>query len=301
MGDTTSNRAFVLYGVGQSYIDSCETLALKLIEYTNQKVLVFYANGTSTVTHPNLHTVELDSTLDIFTPSDNEVYQLNKFQSVKPYICLEALKYYNELIYIDSDIQVTPHIKNAFNLLPEVEYYPIVNRYQWHYMLYGGKPWVGEYILSHLNNPYQGIPNVCTNFLVFNKKCEYFLHKWYSLCQKLLPVFADQFDTYKGRPHEEAIANALLWHFEASKYSECNFSWIVDSEGAKETFKYYNHPFEVDPHPGYPSHFLLQNSHGGGFGNSPFDENNLWGFHCVKDPNEVDIIYTSIEKHYNYE
>ena len=55
------NRAFITFGIGQSFIDNCELLADHLLRYTTADVLIYYGGGTpSPSASPRLHKINLE-------------------------------------------------------------------------------------------------------------------------------------------------------------------------------------------------------------------------------------------------
>lgn len=291
-----SDKAFVLYGIGQSYIDQCSLLAQYLIKYTSYDVLIYYSQGEPTsYLGPRVYLIDLKDKFIEF--KDDKIHQRTIFQSIKPYILKDSLSHYGELVYLDSDIQVTPNIGKLFNHHKDIVNYPLTNRYQWEYLLFNGKPWVSEYILDYLDNPEQCLPTLCSCLMVFGKNCEEFLSEWLTLTQGLLDIYLGD-SKWKNRGHDEGTLNGLMWKYKYTKYLPSNLAWIKDERGATEAFSLLNNPENQETHPGDSSHFLLKTSWGGGMGNSPNKKENLYGFHTVKKLDEAKIIYYIIEKNF---
>lgn len=296
MEGTKFNRAFVVYGIGQSYIDQCSLLSKYLLKYTPYDVLFYYSQGVpSDYLGPRVKFVNIKE--DLYNLNSDEIYQRTSIQSIKPYILQNSLDYYSELVYLDSDIQVTPNIVKVFNYQSNIKDYPLVNRYQWPFMLYNNKPWVSQYILDYLNNPEQCLPTLCSCLMVFNKDCKEFLDKWFQLTQELLDTYMSD-PKWKNIGHDEGTLNGLFWKNKHTQYLPSNLAWIKNENGALETFSLLNFPNQQKQHPGDPSHILLETSWGGGMGNSPNKIENLYGFHTVKKLDEAKIIYYIIEKNF---
>ena len=297
MGDTISKQAFVLYGIGQSYIDQCILLSKYLIKYTSCDVLIYYSQGKiSTYLGPRAKTINLKDNLLKF--KKDPIHQIQLFQSIKPYILKDSLNYYDELVYLDSDIQVTPNINKLFTYHKNISNYPLVNRYQWEFMLYNNQPWVSEYILNHLKNPKQCLPTLCSCLMVFNKECKEFLVEWFNLTQELLEEYISN-PKWKNKGHDEGTLNGLFWKNKYTQYLPSNLAWVKNENGALETFNLLNSPNQQKQHPGDPSHILLETSWGGGMGNSPNKIENLYGFHTIKDINDAQMVYYITEKNFN--
>lgn len=296
MGDIKSNRAFVLYGIGQSYIDQCILLAEYLIKYTPYDVIIYYGHGDNpSYLGPRVKLIKLEDTL--FDTKDDLILQKTIFQSIKPYILKDSLQYYDELTYLDSDIQVTPNINKIFKYHSDIVNYPLSNRYQWEFLLYNGSSWVAEYIRNYLGNPEQCLPTLCSCLIIFNRNCESFLEEWSQVTQDLLNEYMNN-PEWKNRGHDEGTLNCLMWKYGYKKYLPSNLAWVKDEIGVLETFTCLNNPTTQKPHPGDPSHILLETSWGGGMGNSPNKKENLYGFHTVKELDIAKIIYYIIERNF---
>lgn len=297
MEDIKSKQAFVLYGIGQSYIDQCIFLSKYLLKYTPYDVILYYSQGNiSTYLGPRVKLVNLKN--DLLKFEKDKIHQTQLFQSIKPYILKNSLNYYGELVYLDSDIQVTPNINKLFTHHKNISNYPLVNRYQWEFMIYNNQPWVSEYILNHLNNPQQCLPTLCSCLMVFNKECKEFLTKWFNLTQELLKEYINN-PKWKNISHDEGTLNGLFWKNKYTQYLPSNLAWVKDSSGVIETFNLLKNNDKQKPHPGDSSHMLLETSWGGGMGNAPNKIENLYGFHCIKNLNEIKIVYPIIEKYFN--
>ena len=296
MEDIKSNRAFVLYGIGQSYIDQCILLAEYLVKYTPYDVIIYYGQGNYTsYLGPRVKLIKLEDTL--FGTKDDIILQRTIFQSIKPYVLLDSLNHYEEITYLDSDIQVTPNINKIFNYHTKITDYPLANRYQWEFLLYGGESWVAEYIRKHIGDPEQCLPTLCSCLIIFNKKCESFLAEWYNLTTELLDEYLSN-SKWKNRGHDEGTLNVLMWKYKHKNYLPSNLAWVKNEVSALETFTQLNNPDKQTPHPGDPSHILLESSWGGGMGNSPNKMENLYGFHTIKELDTAKIIYYIIERNF---
>lgn len=299
MGGTKSKQAFVLYGIGQNYIDQCVLLSKYLIKYTSYDVLIYYSQGKPTeYLGPRTKFISLKD--DLISFKEDKIHQRTIFQSIKPYVLLNSLNHYNDLVYLDSDIQVTPNITKAFNHHKNIVDYPLVNRYQWEYLFYNNLPWVSEYILKSLGNPPQCLPTLCSCFIVFNTNCSPFISEWLQLTQDLLPEYLNN-PQWKNRGHDEGTLNGLMWKKQYSKYIPSNLAWVKNEEAVIEAFNHYKNTNQLTPHPGDPSHVLLNTSWKGGMGNAPKALEDLWGFHTIKELDTAKIIYYFIEKFFKNE
>lgn len=293
-----SKQAFLLYGVGQSYINNCAKLADYLVKYTTHDVVIYYGEGeVSTNINPRIKYVALPPYRFIFS-KEIEGDKGKLIQSIKPYLFRDILHTYEEVTYIDSDIQVTPNISYINYLYPRVKDYPLANRYAWHFMLYQGKSWVCEYVSEYLGNPPQLTPTLCANFIIFNRNCIEFINEWHTLTDTLLEESITN-PEWKNRGHEESTFNALLWKKGYSDHLESYFSWISHPNGVAESYHLIQHPDKGDRHPSYGSHFILkENGWVGLMGVTPDTHDRLWGFHCIKDPEQVEQVYEQIKQNF---
>jgi len=123
MGVTKSKRAFTIFGVGYQYGESARILANYLLKYTPYDVVLYYGDCYLPPTaSPRLKMVNLeDLNLD---------FDIKKFPNpLNPLIIKFTLKDYDEVVYLDSDIQVTPHIQDIFNETDKISECPLFNRY----------------------------------------------------------------------------------------------------------------------------------------------------------------------------
>ena len=290
MEDTKFNKAFVTWGVGQSFIDNCEILAEYLLRYTPYDVVIYYGNGNSpSLTSSRLQKVDL-STFDFYKSG----FINGKLQfALTPYITKYALKLYDEVAYLDSDIQVTPNIKDIFNEHAQITDYPLACRYPWYFTLDKGKDWVGDIVKQNVIYERQLTP-LGVSCHIANKNCTSFINEWAELTIQLVEKNAIQ------GVHEEAIFNALTWSKGGTKFIPTKFAWVPNPEAILEAEEIYLSPEGKPRHPDgtNPTFLLEKNSWGGGMSCIPLNKNEFWGLHTIKDLDKVKKAYQYIKENF---
>jgi len=290
---TKSNRAFVTFGIGQSFIDNCEILANYLLKYTTADVLIYYGKGTpSPSASPRLHKINLEE-LDLN-------FDIKKFPNpLNPFIIKETLSLYDEVAYLDSDIQVTPNVKDIFQEVFKITTYPLACRYPWYYTMVNGNNWVGDKIIQSIPYENQTTPTLGVSCTVSNKSCIPFLSKWIDLSLELCEPDRAEASEKEGI-HEEAIFNALVWQTNGNNFITTKLAWAPTPEAILEALEIYASPEEKPYHPDAtnPSFILEKNTWGGGMSCIPLNKNELWGLHTIKTPHLVKEAYLYIEKHF---
>lgn len=294
MEDIKFNKAFVTWGVGQSYIDNCEILAEYLLEYTPYDVVIYYGNGNSpTLTSPRLQKIDL-SNLDFYKKGVIN----NKLQFViTPCITQHSLELYDEIVYLDSDIQVTPNIKDVFNEHTQITDYPLACRYPWYYMTADGKSWIADKIKQNIPYNRQLTPTLGVSCHIANKNCIPFINEWVELTIKL----TSKVPFHTPGIHEEAVFNALTWSKGGTKFIPTKFAWSPNPEAILEAEEIYLSPEGKPYHPdGSNPTFLLEKNCWKGMGVSciPLNKNEFWGLHTIKDPDKVKKAYQYIKENF---
>jgi hypothetical protein len=211
--------------------------------------------------------------------------------SFTPYVTKYALESYNEVAYIDSDIQVTPNIKDIFNEHAQITDYPLACRYPWYFTLDRGRNWVGDKIKQNIIYERQLTPTLGVSCHIANKNCISFINEWAELTMQLVKE-----NTPQG-VHEEAIFNALTWSKEGTKFIPTKFAWTPNPEAILEAEEIYLSPKGKPHHPdgSNPTFLLEKNSWGGGMSCIPLNKNEFWGLHTIKDPDKVKKAYQYIK------
>lgn len=295
MEDTKSKKAFVTWGMGQPFIDNCEVLAQYLLKYTSHDVVIYYGNGNSpSLTSSRLQKINL-SVLDSYEKGfiDGELQFV-----FTPHVTRHALESYDEVAYLDSDIQVTPNIKDIFNEHSSITNLPLACRYPWYHTLVGGKSWIGEEVKQNIPYERQLTPTLGVCCHIANKKCIPFVDEWVHLTNQLMKKGSSL-----KQIHEEAIFNALTWNKGGDKFIPTKFAWVPNPEAILEAEEIYTSPENKPHHPdkSNPTFLLEKNSWGGGMSCFPLNKNEFWGLHTIKNADKVKKAYLYIEKHYSYE
>ena len=294
MEDIKSKQAFTLLGVKQSYIDSCEILISYLLKYTTADIIFYYGDGVSTLPPSprfkkiNLETLNLEFDISFFP------------NPLNPFIIKETLKSYDEVVYLDSDIQITPNIKDIFKESFRIDTYPLACRYPWYYTLVNGKPWVGDKVKEFIPYKHQHTPTLGVSCTISNKNCITFLNRWIEL---FLQIYTpDKAKTFiEEGIHEESIFNALVWQEGGNKFIPTKLAWVPQPEAILEAIDIYNSPEGNPLHPDgtNPSYILTKNTWGGGMSCIPLNKNEFWGLHAFKEINKTKQAYLYIEKYFN--
>ena len=213
--------------------------------------------------------------------------------TITPIITQLALDSYDEVAYLDSDIQVTPYIKNIFKEFDNISDYPLACRYPWFYTQVNGKDWIGDKIKQNILYR-QLTPTLGISCHIANKKCLPFINEWVELTKKLTKNSSEQ------GVHEEAVFNALVWSKGGNKWIPSKFAWVPNPEAILEAEEIYSSPKGKPHHPdkSNPAFLLEKNSWGGGLSCIPLNKNEFWGLHTIKNIDKVKKAYLYIEKHF---
>ena len=287
-------KAFITLGIGQSYIDSCELLADHLLKYTTADVLIYYGNGKPAYfASPRLHKINLEG----LTPG----FDIKKFPNpLNPFIIKETLKTYDEVVYLDCDIQVTPNINQAFKEVKNITTYPLACRYAWYYSQVNGNPWVGEKITNNIPYEKQSTPTLGVCCTVSNKQCLPFLTQWIDNTLNLIPQDIEDTSARAEGIHEEAIFNAMVWQVKGEQFIPTKLAWSPNPEVILVAEEIYASPKDRPHHPDWtnPTFLLEKNTWDWNFGFSclPLNKTDFWGVHTIKTPSLEKETYLYIEK-----
>ena len=292
-------KAYVICAVGQAYIDSTQYVIEVLNRYTKYPIFLYYANGDVNYDFDKL-------IIQPFTPANVEMdsnKSLKFLTTLKAHVTLSVLKNYDvdTIIMLDSDIVVTPVIDDVFDEYEnEIENYPIFLRYSWTIINIMGRQHVSDYIREYVGAKHQNLTAICSCLCIANRNCLSFLEEWKQYCEDkhLIDYHYNQNPDIYFDFNDEAIANALLWKYKATKVMECNLVWGVEEKTATFAFEYYDGRIgKLERHSSYPSHFKVPEEYEVPFGLSvlPERKRDMWGFHGPKDIEEIKKIANIIE------
>ena len=186
-------RTYVTFSEGDDYKDICNILVEGISNFSQYDILVYSAS-------------DFDEVWDIENWPQGYSY---KFKIMS---CLKALRYYDEVIWLDSDVVVTSDIDLLWE--KKVDNYPLLPKYRFdnfirwpqskgdmrnHWELSEGKQKVGLDHTDFENGYYQA----CA--MLMNRACESFL-------KDVLSYFYD-FDSLCFPFGDETIINLLLWKY----------------------------------------------------------------------------------------
>jgi len=291
MEGTKSNRAFVIVGVGNLSGEGARILADYLLRYTVYDVVLYYGDcSLKPSASPRLKMIDLKTL--------NLDFDFTKFPNpLNPLAIKLSLETYDEVVYLDSDIQVTPHIQDVFKEADKITDYPLFNVYPQKYMFCHIDKirhwWVSETIRSYLPYEDQTTNTISVCLSLSNKQCLPFLSEWIELTKK------EFFDAIN---HEEALACALMWNKRNTNHLPQRIVWSFDPEVILEAVSIWNDSSNQKVHPQNPNHFLIQKHFWGkDMSMIPFNKKDLWGVHYIKPIYKIKQIFKFIDKHYSYE
>lgn len=302
-------RAYVVYSIGQKFIDMTETLIGQLNRYSKYPVFLYYSRGTVNFNSPNLikQKFEFPDLMDYNLHGlDPEKVRERILNNIKPLVVDKFLNDYNidEFVYLDADILVTPIIDSVFTKYADlIENSPIFLKYTWDWVFVNGKPQVGDKILEKLDierNP--TVYSLCAGFFIGNKNCKSFMSDYKRICldPDLIKMCIDDPLVYEEF-NDEPIANAVVWLYEGKHYVQPDLLWTWNFESVKFMFDFYDGKVGSLPeHPSLPNHYQIPQEYEIPHGLSviPKLKMNLLGIHSLKDPEMIRKAAEEIEKRF---
>lgn len=293
-------RSYLIYAIGQKFIDLTETLINQLQKYSRYPVILYYSDGTVNFDSPNLIKNKFLYTgiegLDLRGLDPAEVN--NKILSTcltKPLVVEDFIRNYDvdEFVFLDGDILVSPNIDSLFERYSDkISNYPLFLKYSWDVISVNGVPHVSDSILNIIGiDRIQKVPALCAGFFIGNINCKSFISDWaeYSSYQKKIdhwienPGIAFNFN-------DETIANALIWLYDGDKYADPDFLWTWRYDSVKFAFDFYEGKCgELSLHESLQNHYKIPPEYEIPYGLSviPVDKNKFLGTHGIKDLDDV--------------
>jgi hypothetical protein len=296
MKDNVPKRAFALFGVGSPYKESARILADYLLKYTIYDVVLYY-NDLPTFkpsASPRLKTINIKDL--------NLNFDITKFpNSLNPNIIKSTLENYDEVVYLDSDIQITPYINDIFKETDKITNYPLTCRYPFWYMHYdyNGKSynWVGDDIKQTIPYDYQFTPVLQVCCSLSNKKCIPFIQEWIDFTDLITHR-----NLYSGLNHEEGIFNALMWNKKNTHYLPHRISWSYHPGFISHAVDIWTTPENylrnINGNDENMNSFFIPQKYSHSLTFLPPKKEEFWGVHCIKSLHSINQTFDLIEEYF---
>ena len=284
-------KAFIIYS-NKNFEPISEQLLVGLTRYTEHQI-VYYTVDFDSELHlkfDNLKCKRLNYSVDEDLITDGQYMQM-----LKPQVFMNAIEDgYDDIVFLDTDVQVNPNIKNIFDYFKDVENdTPILQRQYWQYLFIGPNYIPGPLLKNEMgyHEEKQFQCHGITNIFLFKKEFKPFITKWCEWCQNTTIVNEIRKKEYL---HDELIFNLLTWK-EKVKFKLVNFLFNVTSLKDIKTFNC----IEQDQ----TKNWFNFNDIGLGHlfqSYAPFHKDDIMGYHCIKDPvvaSEInDYIFSEFKK-----
>jgi len=296
-------RAYLLFAVGQSYIDKVQILVDYLLRYSTYDIVLCYSEGTVKFTNKRLVSIpmSIDYVIDFNVPPHKPTsVRYMYLMSFKPIACQLAIQKtdFDEFVYLDSDVLPTPNIDSMFDIWSrECTSYPLLSKYPPNHYFIEGRPLVLDKVLNILgiSRNLQSVPSLNAGFFFFNRNCLSFIKTWTAFLQskEYIDAFVkrDEFGNLEMCQYgDEGAANALMWLYGYDKYIG-PMVWTSLGECVKYVLDSYRNPISITLHPDYPdTHGWTPDNYAYPYvGNAsvfPVHKKDLFAFHAIKDTNE---------------
>lgn len=268
-------RAIIIYS-NKNFESIAEQLLIGLTRYIESDIIYYTIDFETDLDKkfPNLICSKINYEMDSELIADGQFMQM-----LKPQVFLKALEDgYEEIVFLDTDIQVTPNIKNIFSYFNTANVdTPILQRQFWHYVFANGSYVPGPLLMEELGyqdeKQFQG--HGITNIFLFRKELKPLLEKWKYWCQTPNIVHKIRKEEFL---HDELIFNLLTWK-EKVKFKLVNFLFNVGTLKDVKVFE----TLKQDENLGW------YNFNDIGLGHTsqsfaPFHKDDIIGYHCIKDP-----------------
>jgi hypothetical protein len=301
-----NNRAYVLFAVGQSYIDKIQILVDYLLKYSTYNIVLCYSEGVVNFTNDRLTSIYMDIPyvidFDIYPHSPASVrncYLMN-FKSTACQLAIKKTNY-DEFVYLDSDVLPTPNIDIMFDVWSsQCTNFPLLSKYPANEIRIEGRPFVLDKVLNILgiSRNMQCVPSLCAGFFFFNRQCWSFINTWTSFIQskQYIDVFTkpDGFGNLDMCQYgDEGAINSLMWLYGYDKYIG-PMVWTSLGECVKYVLDSYHTSIPVTLHWDYPDTYALTpDEYSYPYVEDasvfPINKNDLFAFHAIKDHKEFEL------------
>lgn len=228
----TMKNAYVLYA-NENYFDIVNVCAKSIRTFSELPIYIYLLNSDKQINIHNAITKRWDCDIDIYENEsmyvkslENDNFYVNRsskriYRLIKerPLIVKDALKYAENVCYVDCDSVATPYIDRVFELFNKHSFYPFFTEGIYDYLMINGRGGAESFddLSTTLEHPacellginqYNRRTYRSSNIFVSGQNCIEFLDTWYWMMihPKILesPEFYAPFE-------DETIANCLLW------------------------------------------------------------------------------------------
>lgn len=299
-----SKNAYVLYA-NDNYFDIVSTCAKSIRTFSKLPIYVYLLNSDKQVELENTITKRWDCDIDfdedesMYVRSlDNDNYYVNRaskriYRLIKerPLVVKDALKYADNVAYIDCDSIVTPYIDRIFELFNKHSFYPFFTEGIYDFLMMNGRGGASSYddLSTTLEHPACHVLGInqynrkkyrTSNLFVAGHNCIDWLEEWYWM--ETNPKILNN-PEYYAPFQDETIANCLLW-----KYNfQDGLPYVYTNASLDKIEEIYN---ELG--------FTGEDRHIANWFKLPSKKENLLAFHGEK---RIDIMEQMIEKLKSYE
>lgn len=224
-----ADKAYLLYA-NERYLDIISMCAKSIREFSELPIIVYLLNSDMKVDIENTTTINWKCDVsevsnDMYHPSDENFYINRGHENIyrlliqRPAVTLHALNNYADtVVYLDSDIIVTPYIDSVFDMYNVNTKYPYLTAGVYDYLFINGRGSSTdmnstlEYPLCNLLDVDQSVRSVyrTTNIYIASQAAIPFIEEWNTICN--LPTVLSNHNLYAPF-HEETIINVLLWKY----------------------------------------------------------------------------------------
>lgn len=288
-------KTFIIYS-NKKFEGIAEQLLIGLTRYSEYPIIFYTIDFDSDLYNRfnNLTCKRLNYEMDQDLINDGQFMQM-----LKPQVFLQAINDgFDDIVFLDTDIQVTPKVYDIFNYFNDVDYKtPVLNRQYWHYVFAGPDYVPGPKLMNEMGyrdeKQFQG--HGITNIFLFRKEMKDIIENWKNWCQN------DNIVKYIRKEefvHDELIFNLMTWK-DKIKFKLVNFAFNVRNLKDVKAHTY----LEIDENMGW---FNFNDLDLGHLSQSfcPYHRDDTIGYHCVKDPTEAslinDFIFNNFKKNSEY-
>jgi len=308
-------RSYVLFAVGQSYIDKIQLLIDYILKYSKYNIVLCYSEGNVKFDNDRLTSIymEIPYVID-FNVANHSISAVRNcyLMCFKQNACQLAIQNtnYDEFVYLDSDVLPMPNIDTMFDVWSsQCTNFPLLSKYPANEMRIEGRPFVLDKVLNILgiSRNMKCVPSLCAGFFFFNRQCWSFINTWTSFIQskQYIDVFTkpDGFGNLDMCQYtDEGAGNALMWLYGYNNYVG-PMVWTSLAECVKYVLNSYTQPYDVELHPDYPdTHVWIPDCYSYPYvGNTsvyPVNKKDLFAFHAIKDYNEFKKAIEYVDKFY---
>lgn len=225
-------NAYVLYA-NENYFDIVSVCAKSIRTFSDLPIYVYLLNCHKKVDLENTYTklwdcdIDIDDNESMYVGKDGDNFYVNRaskkiYRLIKerPLIVKDALKYADNVCYVDCDSVATPYIDRVFELFNKHSFYPFFTEGIYDFLMMNGRGGaIGNDFSTTLEHPACELFGInqnnrkkyrTSNIFVAGRNCIDWLDEWYWMetNPKILndPEFYAPFQ-------DETIANCLLWKY----------------------------------------------------------------------------------------